>query len=143
MNTTKIKKCGVRSCRTCPYLEESNSFFSNSTGERYFPMMGGESFLNCKSENIIYLISCRICTSIFRIENVNYHFLTHPPLQPKRNMIEAWNLACLVLRGVVLGPSRRFLICRPWAKIWGRGGSAQGVVKNHKKFFSIFLVFSL
>ena len=61
MNTTKIKKCGVRSCRTCPYLEESNSFFSNSTGERYFPMMGGESFLNCKSENIIYLISCRIC----------------------------------------------------------------------------------
>ena len=81
-------------------------------------------------------------TSIFRIENVTPHFLTHPPLQPKRIMIEAWNLACLVLRGVVFGPSRRFLICRPWAKIWGRGGSAQGVVKNHKKsFFNFFSFF--
>ena len=84
----------------------------------------------------------RATTSIFQIENVNYHFLTHPPLQPKRNMIEAWNLACLVLRGVVFGPSRRFLICRPWAKIWGRGGSAQGVVKNHKEsFFNFFSFF--
>ena len=57
----KIKKCGVSSCRTCPYLEECNFFFSNSTGGKYFPRTSGSEFLNCKSENIIYLISCKVC----------------------------------------------------------------------------------
>ena len=63
-----------------------------------------------------------------------------PPLQPKRNMIEVWNLACLVLGGVVFGPSRRFLICYPWAKIWGWGGAAPGGQKimNFYFYFSSF-----
>ena len=57
-----------------------------------------------------------------------------PPLQPKRNMIEAWNLACLVLRGVVFGSLRRFLKCYPWALIWGWGRGANVVIKNHEFF---------
>ena len=61
MNSYKIKKCGVGSCRTCPFLEESNSFYSNSTKKRYFPRTAGLDFLNCKTENLVYLISCKIC----------------------------------------------------------------------------------
>ena len=65
-------------------------------------------------------------------------FFNPSPLQPKRNMIEAWNLACLVLGGVVFGPSRRFLIYYPWAKIWGWGGAAPGGVKKSWIFFLVF-----
>ena len=57
----KIKKCGVSRCRTCPFLDECNFFNSNSTGLKYFPRTSGEESLNCKSENIIYLIYCKTC----------------------------------------------------------------------------------
>ena len=57
----KIQKCGVGSCRTCPFLEECSFFNSNSTGLKYFPRTSGEESLNCKSENIIYLIYCKTC----------------------------------------------------------------------------------
>ena len=52
----KIRKCGVRGCYTCPFIEECNFFNSNSTGLKYFPRTSGAEYLNCKSENIIYLI---------------------------------------------------------------------------------------
>ena len=63
MDTTnyKIQKCGGRRCLTCSYSEDNNSFFSNSTGKRFYPKTGDGHFLNCKSDNIIYLISCKIC----------------------------------------------------------------------------------
>ena len=61
MANNKIRKCGVRGCYTCPFLEECNFFNSNSTGLKYFPRTSGAEYLNCKSENIIYLIYCKIC----------------------------------------------------------------------------------
>ena len=63
MDTTnyKIQKCGGRRCLTCSYSEDNNSFFSNLTGKRFYPKTGDGHFLNCKSDNIIYLISCKIC----------------------------------------------------------------------------------
>ena len=60
-NTNKIKKCGSRRCGTCPYLDECNFFYSNSTRNRYFPKTGSLDSLDCKTENIVYLISCKIC----------------------------------------------------------------------------------
>ena len=60
-NETLIKKCNGRSCGTCPFLEEKNVFHSNSTGLRYKPSTAEQDFLTCKSENIIYMIYCKIC----------------------------------------------------------------------------------
>ena len=60
-STTKIKKCGGPRCGTCPFLEECNFFNSNSTRNRYFPKTGNIDTLNCKTENIVYLISCKVC----------------------------------------------------------------------------------
>ena len=57
----KIRKCGVVGCYTCPFVNECNFFNSNSTGLRYFPRTAGQEYLNCKSENVIYLIFCEIC----------------------------------------------------------------------------------
>ena len=61
MDTYKIKKCGVRRCGTCPFVDNSNYFFSNSTNIRYHPNTAGLAYLNCKTENVVYLISCKIC----------------------------------------------------------------------------------
>ena len=57
----KIQKCGVSTCLTCPYLEETNFFQSSTNGKKYFPAINGEHVLNCKSENIIYLMKCKLC----------------------------------------------------------------------------------
>ena len=57
----KIQKCGAPICRTCPYLEETNFFQSSTNGKKYFPGTNSENLLNCKSENIIYLMRCKLC----------------------------------------------------------------------------------
>ena len=59
--TTKIQKCGSLRCRTCSFVEEVNHFTSNVTGERFYPKTNNENYLDCRSENIIYLIFCKIC----------------------------------------------------------------------------------
>ena len=59
--TFKIKKCGGSRCGTCQFVYDCNFFFSNSTKTRFCPKLAGLSLLNCKTENIIYLISCKLC----------------------------------------------------------------------------------
>ena len=61
MNTYKIRKCGGRRCGTCPFVNDCNNFFSNSTNIRYLPNTAGLNYLDCKTENVVYLISCKIC----------------------------------------------------------------------------------
>ena len=60
-NETHIKKCNGRQCGTCPFLEETQFFHSNSTGQRFKPSLADQSFLTCKSENVIYMIFCKVC----------------------------------------------------------------------------------
>ena len=60
-HTTKIKKCGSLLCRTCPFVEELNFFTSNVTGEKFIPKTNDKNYLDCRSENIIYLIYCKVC----------------------------------------------------------------------------------
>ena len=50
MNNTKIQKCGVKSCRTCYHILECNQFSSNVNGEKFFPNLNGERYLNCKTD---------------------------------------------------------------------------------------------
>ena len=57
----KIKKCGSNRCRTCSHIEECNFFFSNTTGQRYKPKICDGGSLDCRSENIIYLMFCKVC----------------------------------------------------------------------------------
>ena len=62
MNTnTTIKKCGVARCRTCPFIDECSVFASNTTGVQFLPKHNDLGPLNCKSENIVYLIYCKSC----------------------------------------------------------------------------------
>ena len=61
MNYKTITKCGVGQCRTCPFVEECNFFRSNTTGVRFFPKVNGHYPLDCKSENIVYMIFCKRC----------------------------------------------------------------------------------
>ena len=74
--------------------------------------------------------------------NVICHFPTHPYLQPKRIIIETWNLVWRVTKCIVFGPSRRFLINCPKAEIWGWGGGTPGGQKCQKIFFRFFWFFS-
>jgi len=60
-NETTIKKCNGRLCGTCPFLEETNFFYSNSTGQRHKPSLADQDYLTCKSENVIYMIYCKVC----------------------------------------------------------------------------------
>ena len=48
-------------CRTCLHFEEYDSFISNTTGQKYKPKNYEGGYLDCRSENIVYLISCRVC----------------------------------------------------------------------------------
>ena len=58
---TKIEKCSLGRCSTCPYLKECNDFHSNATNVRHEPILKSCVSLNCTTENVIYLISCRLC----------------------------------------------------------------------------------
>ena len=60
-DTTKIIRCKLGRCRTCPYMKECSSFSSNVTNLKYLPILKSCESLSCQTENVIYLISCKIC----------------------------------------------------------------------------------
>ena len=57
----KILRCMLGRCKTCPYLKEGNFFSSNSTNVNYSPILKSCDSLTCQTENVVYLISCKIC----------------------------------------------------------------------------------
>ena len=61
MDNIYTKKCGSSMCRTCLHFEECDSFISNTTGQKYKPKNYEGGYLDCRSENIVYLIFCRVC----------------------------------------------------------------------------------
>ena len=71
MDNIYTKKCGSGMCHTCPYMEECDFFSSNSTGQRYRPKNYNGGFLDCRSENIVYLIFCRVCHFQYVGETMN------------------------------------------------------------------------
>ena len=60
-NYKKIMKCMQGRCRTCPYLEECNYFMSKITNVKFQPILNSCRSLNCITENVVYLISCKLC----------------------------------------------------------------------------------
>ena len=57
----KITKCKHRRCGSCPYLEECDFFMSKITNVKFQPILKSCASLNCITENVIYLISCKQC----------------------------------------------------------------------------------
>ena len=55
------KSCGYQGkrCEVCTFLEEKNTFTSTEDSETYKIREG--LHLNCNSENVIYLITCKKC----------------------------------------------------------------------------------
>jgi GIY-YIG catalytic domain len=49
--------CGSKKCLTCPVVLSQNSFLS-TTYNKYFPI---KTNCNCNSNNLIYLITCKLC----------------------------------------------------------------------------------
>ena len=62
----KILRCMLGRCKTCPYLKEGNFFSSNSTNVNYSPILKSCDSLTCQTENVVYLISCKICNILYR-----------------------------------------------------------------------------
>ena len=52
-----VSKCGDKRCKTCPNIKETCDFTSNKTGKTYKINFD----LNCASQSVIYLVSCKVC----------------------------------------------------------------------------------
>ena len=79
----KITKCGQGRCRTCPYLEECDFFMSKITNIKFQPVLKSCISLNCMTENVVYLISCKLCDLQYIGEtknNIQKHFMGHRSL---------------------------------------------------------------
>ena len=59
---TDGKSCGCQEkhCELCNFLEEKNTFINKEGSDTYKIREG--LYLNCNSENVIYLITCKKCT---------------------------------------------------------------------------------
>ena len=53
--------CTSKNCKTCSCLHEGNTFRSSYTNKVYPVINSTSNFLTCGTENIIYLITCKIC----------------------------------------------------------------------------------
>lgn len=51
-------RCGGRSCTYCPFIKGGDTVTSTSTGKSYKI----QSFINCNTRYIVYVITCTICS---------------------------------------------------------------------------------
>ena len=56
-----FSKCKDRRCKTCPRLSQNNYFYSTITGKKHFIINPANKNINCKTENLIYLLTCEKC----------------------------------------------------------------------------------
>ena len=55
--TEPLHKCSTRTCRYCPRMDLTGSITSNSTHRSYLT----KSYASCKSNNLIYCMTCKQC----------------------------------------------------------------------------------
>ena len=55
-----VNVCGSKRCKTCKHVHECSTFHSNVTHKTY-NIVSPSLSMNCGTENIIYLITCRKC----------------------------------------------------------------------------------
>ena len=59
-NVCSVCSCSSVRCKTCKHICRGNTFVSNVTRKGYH-VVGYASTMNCATENVVYLISCRKC----------------------------------------------------------------------------------
>ena len=73
-NTPTSSTCGRRRCSHCVSINTGNQFSSHVTGDNFYLRQS----TNCKTENVIYLISCKKC-------NLQYVGQTSQPVSRRMN----------------------------------------------------------
>jgi hypothetical protein len=100
---TGSKKCGDPRCGTCPYMLETKTINIKRTGEEFTI----KSLMNCKSTNVLYLMTCNGC-------HENYVGLTTTSLAA-RHRVHRQQIQHPYLRQI--GASEHFDKCNPNKKI--------------------------
>ena len=87
-NTTNFaSKCKDKRCKTCPLLNTSHEIVSNTTGKKYSSVNNTNNTLGCKSQNVVYLLTCVNC-------NVQYVGETCQPLSQRMNSHRSSTTGC-------------------------------------------------
>ena len=60
-----IEKCNNNKCKTCPSLNTTAKVISNITNRTYNCINKENTIASCKSQNLIYLLTCNICKQQF------------------------------------------------------------------------------
>ena len=58
--SNRLRKCRS-SCKTCPDLVTSNSFYSSVTGRSHSVINHSGEQITCKTQNVVYLLTCKSC----------------------------------------------------------------------------------
>ena len=82
-----VSPCGASRCKTCPYLITSCTYESNVTNRSYNVINHSDENLSCKSQNVIYLLSCLRC-------NMQYVGETVIPLNKRINIHRTSKVGC-------------------------------------------------
>ena len=82
-----IFKCGSIRCLTCPKLVQSKSFQSNITHQTFEIINHPLENLDCHSQNLIYLLTCRNCS-------IQYVGETTIPLHKRINIHRTAKTGC-------------------------------------------------
>ena len=82
-----IFKCGSTRCLTCPKLVQSKSFQSNITHQTFEIINHPLENLDCHSQNLIYLLTCRNCS-------IQYVGETTIPLHKRINIHRTAKTGC-------------------------------------------------
>ena len=59
-NVSCVCTCGSIRCKTCKHMSQGSTFMSNVTRKSY-SVVSHSCSMNCATENVIYLISCKKC----------------------------------------------------------------------------------
>ena len=82
-----LAKCNKARCKTCPNFSTLKTFSSNVTHKSYSIKNPSGVNLSCKSQNVIYLLSCNIC-------NFQYVGETTTPLNERINRHRTATVGC-------------------------------------------------
>ena len=81
-----VGRCNDKRCQTCPKLVQSKFFTSNVTNRKYETKLNQE-VITCKSQNLVYLLSCEGC-------NIQYIGETTIPLNKRMNIHRTSKKGC-------------------------------------------------
>ena len=120
-----INKCGAGKCKTCEYFVASNTYFSNHSKREHKIINHTGEDLSCKSQNIVYLLTCTTC-------NLQYVGETAQPLHLRINQHRSSKLGCeRFIEHFKTTCPKKFNI-QIIVKMEGTGYNSQGQIDEHQ-----------